>query len=75
MEPERTKSYEAGLEMRFANNRVGFDVSYYKSNSINQIVTAPISASTGYTGKLLNAGEIENKGFEVSFNAMPVKKG
>ncbi len=73
LEPERTKSYEAGLEMRFANNRVGFDVSYYKSNSINQIVTAPISASTGYTGKLLNAGEIENKGFEVSFNAMPVK--
>lgn len=73
LKPERTKSYEAGLEMRFANNRVGFDVSYYKSNSIDQIVTAPISASTGYTGKLLNAGEIENKGFEVSFNAMPVK--
>ena len=73
LEPERTNSYEAGLEMRFANNRLGFDVSYYKSNSINQIVTVPISASTGYTGKLLNAGEIENKGIEVSLNAMPVK--
>ncbi len=73
LEPERTKSYEAGLEMRFANNRLGFDVSYYKSNSINQIVTVPISPSTGYTGKLLNAGEIENKGFELSLNAMPVK--
>ena len=73
LEPERTKSYEAGLEMRFANNRLGFDVSYYKSNSINQIVTVPISAATGYTGKLLNAGEIENRGIEVSLNAMPVK--
>lgn len=73
LKPETTKSYEAGLEMRFANNRLGFDVAYYKSNSIDQIVTVPISASTGYTGKLLNAGEIENKGIEVSLNAMPVK--
>ena len=73
LKPERTKSYEAGLEMRFADNRLGFDVSYYKSNSIDQIVTVPISASTGYTGKLLNAGEIENKGIEVALNAMPVK--
>lgn len=73
LRPERTKSYEAGLEMRFANNRLGFDVSYYKSNSIDQIVTVPVSAATGYTGKLLNAGEIENKGIEVSLNAMPIK--
>ncbi len=73
LKPETTKSYEAGLEMRFANNRVGFDVAYYKSNSLDQIVAAPVSAATGYTAKLLNAGEIENKGFEVSLNAMPVK--
>ena len=73
LKPELTKSYEAGIEMRFANNRLGFDVSYYKSNSIDQIVTVPISAATGYTGKLLNAGEIENTGIEVSLNAMPVK--
>lgn len=73
LKPERTKSYEAGIEMRFADDRLGFDVAYYKSNSIDQIVTVPISASTGYTGKLLNAGEIENKGIEVSLNAMPVK--
>ncbi len=73
LKPETTKSYEAGIEMRFADNRLGFDVAYYKSNSIDQIVTVPISAATGYTGKLLNAGEIENKGIEVTLNAMPVK--
>ena len=73
LKPETTKSYEAGLEMRFANNRIGFDVAYYKSNSIDQIVTAPVTAATGYTGKLLNAGEIENRGIEVSLNATPVK--
>jgi TonB-linked SusC/RagA family outer membrane protein len=73
LKPERTKSYEAGIEMRFANNRLGFDVAYYKSNSIDQIITAPVSFATGYSGKLLNAGEIENKGIEVSLNATPVK--
>ncbi len=73
LRPETTKSYEAGLEMRFANNRLGFDVAYYQSNSIDQIVTVPVSAATGYTGKLLNAGEIENKGIEVSLNATPIK--
>ncbi|CAM3297990.1 TonB-dependent receptor SusC [Aequorivita lipolytica] len=73
LKPERTKSYEAGLEMRFANNRLGFDVSYYKTNSLDQIVQVPISEATGQSRKLLNAGEIENKGLEVSLNATPVK--
>ena len=73
LRPEFTKSYEAGLEMRFANNRLGFDVSYYKANSFDQIVEVPISEATGQSRKLLNAGEIENKGFEVSLNIVPVK--
>src|SRR5690606_22029131 len=63
LKPERTKSYEAGLEMRFAKNRIGFDFAYYKSNSIDQIISVPISVATGYSTKLLNAGEIENRGF------------
>src|SRR5690606_32918196 len=45
LKPERTKSYEAGLEMRFAQNRVGFDVAYYKSNSIDQIISVPVSVA------------------------------
>jgi len=73
LRPEFTTSYEAGIEMRFINNRVGFDFSYYKSNSEDQIVEVPIAESTGYSRKLLNAGEIENKGFEISLNATPVK--
>ncbi len=73
LKAELTKSYEAGIEMKFANNRLGFDVAYYKSNSIDQIIAAPVSTATGYSFKLLNAGEIENKGIEVSLNAMPVK--
>lgn len=73
LKPERTKSFEAGLEMRFLDNRIGFDLAYYKSNSIDQIINVPISTSTGYTSKLMNAGEIENKGFELGLNLVPIK--
>jgi TonB-linked SusC/RagA family outer membrane protein len=71
--PERQESYEFGLEMSFLNRRVGFDVSYYNNQNINQITAIPLSTSTGYNSALLNAGTIENKGVEVQFNATPFK--
>lgn len=70
---ETTIGYEAGLEMRFANNRLGFDVAAYKTNSIDQITRVPVSTATGYGFKYLNAGEIENRGFEVSLFVVPIK--
>lgn len=73
LKPERTKSIEAGLEMRFVDNRVSFDVAYYKQNSIDQIISVPISEATGYSTKLLNAGEIENRGIEATLGLVPVK--
>jgi TonB-linked SusC/RagA family outer membrane protein len=71
--PERQESYELGLEMSFLNRRLGFDVSYYNNQNINQITPIPLSTSTGYSQALLNAGTIENKGVEVSVNATPFK--
>jgi len=73
LKPETTKSVEAGLEMKFANNRLGFDLAYYKTNSIDQIVAVPVTTATGYSSKILNAGEIQNQGVEASLFAIPVK--
>lgn len=73
LKPERTKSYEAGLEMRFFRNRLSFDVAYYKTNSVDQIFGVPVTRATGYEEKILNAGEIENKGVEVSLSGDPIK--
>ncbi|RMA57708.1 TonB-linked SusC/RagA family outer membrane protein [Ulvibacter antarcticus] len=70
---ERTKSFEAGLEMKFANSRIGFDAAYYKTNSIDQIVRVPVTTATGSSSKILNAGEIENKGIELSAYFIPIK--
>ncbi|MDG1871122.1 MAG: SusC/RagA family TonB-linked outer membrane protein [Flavobacterium sp.] len=73
LEPERTKSWEAGLEMQFFDRRVGFDLSLYKTNTLNQIVDLPISESTGFTKVYKNVGNIENKGIELTLNLVPVK--
>ncbi|HJW30716.1 MAG TPA: SusC/RagA family TonB-linked outer membrane protein, partial [Saprospiraceae bacterium] len=73
LKPERTKSYEAGLEMRFFLDRLGFDFAYYKTNSINQILPIRTSSVTGYVFKVINAGEIENKGIELSLDVTPVR--
>lgn len=73
LKSERTKSFEAGLEMRFLKDKVGFDVTYYKMNTIDQIIPVPVSRSTGYNFKYINAGDIENRGFEVYVFLRPVK--
>lgn len=70
---ETIRSYEAGLELRAWNNRVGIDISWYKTNAFDQILKVSIPAATGYKYDLINAGNIQNTGWEVVFNATPVQ--
>ena len=71
--PERTFSKEIGLEMSFLKTRLGFDASFYITNTRDQLIPVAVSTATGYSSKFLNAGDIENKGFELSLFATPVK--
>lgn len=73
LKPEITTSIETGLELKFFNNRLGFDVAYYKDNSKDLILNVPLAPSSGYTGSVLNAAELETKGIELMVNATPVK--
>ena len=73
LKSESTKSLEAGLEMKVLNNRAGFDLALYKTNSKDQIMPVTLSQTTGYNFMMVNAGEIENKGIEVSLNLVPVQ--
>jgi len=72
LKPENTTSMEAGLAMSFFQNRLGFDVAYYKTNTVNQIIPVAVSAATGYATKVVNAGEIQNQGVELIVNIAPV---
>jgi len=73
LKPERTKSKEVGLEMAFLNNRVSFDVSYYNTESVDQILPVAVSTATGYNSKFVNAGTIRNRGIELSVTATPLR--
>lgn len=72
LKPETTKSYEVGVDFRLFKNKVGFDVAYYSSKSIGQIVSVPVAYSTGYDHMILNAGEITNKGIEAQIFITPI---
>jgi TonB-linked SusC/RagA family outer membrane protein len=73
LKPERTNSYELGLEMALFNSRLGFDVSYYKAETVDQILPLTVSTATGYSRRYVNSGTIENKGIEVSLYGTPFK--
>ncbi|SDK97836.1 TonB-linked outer membrane protein, SusC/RagA family [Catalinimonas alkaloidigena] len=75
IKPETTVSYEAGLELRFFQNRLGIDATYYNVSSRDQIVQPRLSYASGYILQLVNAGEIQNQGVELLVTATPVKKG
>ena len=73
LKPERTTSQEIGIELAFLKSRVGLDATYYKTNTKDQLIPVTMSTATGYSSKVLNAGNVENKGIELSVYATPVK--
>ncbi|MAU71909.1 MAG: SusC/RagA family protein [Pseudozobellia sp.] len=71
--PERTSEIEVGLEARMFNSRVGFDITYYKKNTEDQLLPVSTTTATGFSSRWVNAGEIENRGIEVGLNLTPVQ--
>lgn len=65
---EKLRTYETGLNARFFN-RVDLDVNYYDTHATNQLLSIPLNPLSGYNGMMVNAGDIQNKGLEVTLNA------
>lgn len=61
---ELIKSSEFGTEMRFLQGRIGLDFSYYKTNATRQLIDLPMDPLSGYQARKINAGDIQNTGFE-----------
>lgn len=73
LKPEIATSYEFGGDLRFFNNRLGLDVTWYKTNKRNQIINIPTTIASGASNRLINAGNIQNSGWEIGLNAVPVQ--
>ena len=73
LKPQNKQSIEFGGEFKFFNNRLGFDLTWYKENTINQIMSIAISRTTGFSSKTINAGNLQNMGLELQLYATPVE--
>lgn len=73
LKPSATNTTEAGLEARFLRNRLGLDITYYNSDTKNEVVQLPIAVSSGYTNAFVNGAAINNRGIEIMLTASPFR--
>jgi TonB-linked SusC/RagA family outer membrane protein len=73
LQPQNTKTFEIGTELRFLQGRIGLDYTYFHSNVDDQIFQVPISPSSGYQYELRNAGLLKSVGHEATLTVVPVK--
>ena len=73
LKPENVESWEFGVEGRFFDSRLTFDVAFYNATTTNQIISVPVDITTGVYNTIENAGEINNRGWEVSARIQPVR--
>lgn len=71
---ERTRAIEAGIDIRFLNDRLRLDATYYNMLSFDQVIFLPVAATSGYDFSLTNGGEIRNEGIELMLSATPIKR-
>ena len=74
LKPEQQISREIGLELALFKNRIDFNATYYGNSTINQIVNIQTPWETGFNNRIINAGEIQNRGFELNANAKILQK-
>ncbi|WP_266365100.1 SusC/RagA family TonB-linked outer membrane protein [Tellurirhabdus rosea] len=68
-----SSSYEAGLDLRFLNNRFGLEFTAYQNDNTNQIIPLPVAPTSGYTNAVINAGLIKTSGLELHIYANPIR--
>ena len=73
LKPVRITEKEVGLNLAFFQNRLNFDLAYYIKNTKDDIAMITNSSASGFSSRVVNVGEIENRGFEFMVDATPVK--
>jgi TonB-linked SusC/RagA family outer membrane protein len=71
--PQNTNTTELGFDLRFVNNRIGLDYTFYLIDVQDQIFSVPVPSSTGFTSELRNAGRLETRGHEIMLNLVPFR--
>ncbi|WP_439490580.1 SusC/RagA family TonB-linked outer membrane protein [Algoriphagus sp.] len=75
LKPEEATSYEGGVDLNMYNNRLRFSATVYQIDNRNQIFSVNLPSSSGYSGRLINAGLIRSKGIELALGGTLISKG
>ncbi|NDK54635.1 SusC/RagA family TonB-linked outer membrane protein [Pontibacter fetidus] len=73
LRPQNTKTIEFGGDLRFLDNRITLDYTYYVQTTEDQIFQVPVAPSAGFTSEFRNAGELETKGHELVVGLVPLR--
>lgn len=74
----KTDNFSFGLELGVWDNRVNLAFDYYNNITRQMLTNYDLAPSTGFASQIINAGELQNKGFDVTLNVIPyqnIKKG
>ncbi|GAA4917565.1 SusC/RagA family TonB-linked outer membrane protein [Mucilaginibacter defluvii] len=74
LKPYRLQELEAGLEMKFWGDRLGFDITYFSRKTKDEIINAQTDWTAGYTNRYIGTGSTQNRGLEVEIHGTPVRK-
>ncbi|MCI4650154.1 SusC/RagA family TonB-linked outer membrane protein [Phaeodactylibacter sp.] len=70
--PLLTKEFEAGIDMRFFTGRLGVDFTYYDRTTEQDIISGAVSPTSGFGSKIVNLGEMSNRGVELMLTGTPI---
>ena len=73
LKPEIATSLEYGIDLKMFSNRLRFEGTYYTIDNVNQILSIPLAASTGFSGVQINAGLLQSKGWEFVVGGTPIR--
>lgn len=73
LKPEITTSVEVGANLKFFQNRISLNTTYYRDVTRDQILNINVSSASGFNRALVNAGEILNRGLEASLTVTPLR--
>lgn len=71
---ETTTQYNIGFDLGLLHDRLNFAADFYLKRTSDLLLTVPVNSSTGTGSQLKNVGNVENRGFELSLNALPIRR-
>jgi TonB dependent receptor len=75
IQPSLSTSYEAGIDLKFWQNKVGLAFTWYNTVKTDDIVPVSVSNASGFSQRLINAAKVQNTGIEIALDATPIKNG